>query len=119
MLAVAKSCPSPLGRPGRYSLTPKQQRIYRAIVHHFDTHRKMPTVRELSTACNQGVDRILDGLDALEERAWIYRRMAVGRMENRGIRFVEPVLRHLKPVEFEGLGWIGTEVKKVVEKTRP
>jgi SOS-response transcriptional repressor LexA len=86
----------PLGRRGRFSLTPQLQRAYLFIVRHLDTTGWMPTHNELADAgfASKGGARTDEIFRLLEERGWIERRP----YRARGIALTEPVLRDLKPV---------------------
>jgi SOS-response transcriptional repressor LexA len=82
----------PLGRRGRYSLTPQLQRVYLAMVRLFDASEKAPTLDEIAHASGlAGRGSVGQHIYDLEERGWIDRHAHKAR----GITLTEPVLRHL------------------------
>lgn len=93
MLAEGTVEVMPLGRRGRYSLTPGQQRLYLALVGFMDQHGISPTFDEMQQMTGAPRRGTSQAVTALEERGWIER--LPGR--HRGITLLEPVLRDLKP----------------------
>lgn len=85
----------PLGRRGRYSLTPRLQEVYRAIVRLTDAANGVsPSQDELAREIGSfGGGYLTEALTALCERGWI----SLERHKPRGITLLNPVLRHLKP----------------------
>lgn len=85
----------PLGRRGRYSLTPTLQSLYLSLVSLFDYSEEPPTLDEIAYVSGYGgKGSIAQRLYDLEERGWIERRKHCPR----GITLTEPVLRNLTPV---------------------
>ena len=84
----------PLGRPGRYSMTPAMQRVYLACVALAD-RGIVPNIYQIREQTGiSGNGSILMQLGELEERGWV----TVRRSSTKWIvELVEPVLRDLKP----------------------
>lgn len=95
---------TPLGRRGRYTMTPVQQRCYRFIVRFWDENDFSPSLEEIAVAMGWGPKRrgrAATKVRELEERGWLERphHPLSGVAKDRSIKLLEPVLRNLKPVK--------------------
>lgn len=77
----------PLGRPGRYSMTPAQQRLYRWMVAQYEERAvEAFSVRRIAAEAGIYTTSAYRLLQALVERGWMER-------EGRRYRFDHPVMR--------------------------
>jgi SOS-response transcriptional repressor LexA len=83
----------PLGRRGRYGLTPRQQNLYLAIIAHVDATGWMPSLRQMA-----GYAGIRNASTAHFEVVQLVERGWLTKDADGSLTFLEPVLRHLKPV---------------------
>ncbi|MDP2150053.1 MAG: hypothetical protein Q8K13_10475 [Parvibaculum sp.] len=86
---------NPLGRVGRFSVSPVAQRVYLEIVRHFDATGHIPTHRDIASRLGISAGRqSLEAIQQLRDCNWID---ISGRGRKRSVILLEPVLRHLKP----------------------
>lgn len=80
----------PLGRRGRFAMTPLQRRAYDALIRHQDEHGCAPTMNALAETLglpNRGAaSRVVDHL---VERGWAIRCAG----QSRAVILTEPVMR--------------------------
>jgi len=81
----------PLGRAGRFSMTPGQARLYRVIVDHADHHGgRVPMMREAASLTGAGLQSIHERFRALAERGWLTAETVKRRTS---YRLSQPVMR--------------------------
>lgn len=83
----------PLGRRGRFGMTPLQQRVYLAIVRLMDRDGVSPSYREIEEETGLWPCRVQAQVEELESRGWLTKRERC----HRSITLTEPVMR-FKPV---------------------